>query len=105
MQNSPICFSGELSNHLGNVLAVVSDRKIAKDNYTFTATNPPGTGAGNYYRTSGADGYVDSYTADILSANDYFAFGALQPGRNFNSNSFPHGFGGQLKADEKSPGT
>ena len=69
----------ELSNHLGNVLVVVSDRKLP-------------------YTTNGTT--VDYYTADITSANDYYAFGAQMPGRSFNSPLYRFGFGSQEKDDE-----
>jgi len=69
----------ELSNHLGNVLATVSDRKIphTSDNIT-----------------------IDYYTSDITSAQDYYAFGMLMPGRNFSSNSYKFGFNGMEKDNE-----
>jgi RHS repeat-associated protein len=43
---------------------------------------------------------AEYYTADVLSSQDYYAFGAPMPGRNFNSNASSRGFGGQLKDDE-----
>ncbi|HEY4800877.1 MAG TPA: hypothetical protein VII99_17500, partial [Bacteroidia bacterium] len=43
---------------------------------------------------------VDYYLADVTSANDYYAFGMLMPGRSFNNNSYDFGFGGQMKVDE-----
>lgn len=49
----------ELSNHLGNVLAVVSDRRT-------------GICTGN--------GLV-AYNAEVVSATDYYAFGSPMPGR------------------------
>jgi YD repeat-containing protein len=49
----------ELTNHLGNVLTTVSDRKH------YSALN------GN--------------TADIISAQDYYPFGSLMPGRKYNA--------------------
>jgi len=69
----------ELSNHLGNVLTTVSDRKIphTSDNIT-----------------------IDYYTSDITSAQDYYAGGMLMPGRNFSSNSYRFGFNGKLKDNE-----
>ena len=69
----------ELSNHLGNVLTTVSDRKIphTSDNIT-----------------------IDYYTSDITSAQDYYAFGQLMPGRNWSSNSYKFGFNGKLNDDE-----
>jgi len=78
----------ELSNHLGNVLTVVSDRKLAVDNVNNTTGLPP------------ADGLVDFYTADVVSTTDYYAFGSSMPGRNFTSNSYRYGFNGKEKDDE-----
>ena len=53
----------ECSNHLGNVLSVVSDRKLAVNSVP-------------------SPGDVDHYTADVLSFSDYYPFGMLMPGRN-----------------------
>jgi RHS repeat-associated protein len=52
----------ELSNHLGNVLNVVTDRKIPID--------------------SDNNGIVDYYTADVIGYADYYPFGMLMPGRH-----------------------
>jgi len=68
----------ELTNHLSNVLAVVSDRAI-----------PMGSGS-----------TVDYYRADIVSANDYYPFGMIMPGRKFSSDGYRYGFQGQEKDDE-----
>ena len=38
--------------------------------------------------------------ADAIQATDYSPFGAIMPGRNFNSNSYRFGFNGQEKTDE-----
>ena len=54
----------ELTNHLGNVMEVISDRKIAKDDV--------GT----------PDGTIDYYEADIVSWSEYYPFGMELPGRN-----------------------
>lgn len=51
----------ELSNHLGNVLATVSDKKAGID------TNE--------------DGVLDYFQAEVISASDYYPFGMLMPGR------------------------
>jgi RHS repeat-associated protein len=70
----------ELSNHLGNVLVTVSDKKIqhTTDNNT-----------------------VDYYTADIASANDYYPFGMQMPGRNITgSTTYRYGFNGKEKSSE-----
>jgi RHS repeat-associated protein len=66
----------ELSNHLGNVLATVTDKKIA-----FPAAAPS---------TS-----IDHYEADLASAQDYYPFGMLQPGRKWNAGGYRYGFNGK----------
>lgn len=68
----------ELTNHLGNVLTVVSDRKkpFAK------ATN---------------QNVIDFYVADIKSVSDYYPFGMVMPGRKFTSTSYKYGFNGKEK--------
>ena len=53
----------ELSNHLGNVLAVISDRKIARD--------------------TDQDNTVDYYEPDVLLTYDYSPFGAPLHARSF----------------------
>ncbi len=52
----------ELTNHLGNVLATVSDRRLQRFDDTLA---------------------VDYYEADVLMVGDYFSFGAPLPGREF----------------------
>ena len=64
----------ELHNHLNNVLAVVSDKKI-----------PNGDG---------------TYRADIVAASDYYPFGSIMPERSYKSNSYRYGFNGVEKDDE-----
>ena len=44
-------------------------------------------------------GILGNY-ADILAYNNFYPGGMLQPGRNFNSNSYRFGFGGYEKDDE-----
>ena len=68
----------ELSNHLGNVLSVVSDRRIAQV----------------------TDGVIGYYTADIVSATDYYPFGMAMNGRTFSSPSYRYGFNGKEKDPE-----
>ncbi len=72
----------ELSNHLGNVLATVSDRRIQVD--------------------ANSDGTVDSYKADIVSANDYYPFGMLMPGRKYSiaNANYRYGFNGKEKDND-----
>jgi RHS repeat-associated protein len=60
----------ELSNHLGNVLAVVTDN-INMSN--------------------------DSTLATIVSASDYYPFGSTMPGRTFSSEDYQYGFNGKEK--------
>jgi len=74
----------ETSNHLGNVMAVVSDRKLAVD--------------GN------GDGIIDYFRADVLSSSDYYAFGSPQPGRSFSTSSYRYGFNGK-ENDPETVGT
>lgn len=53
--------SYELNNHLGNVLTTITDRRV---------------------QGGSEDGLnVDTYTADIATIQDYYAFGMEQPGR------------------------
>jgi len=68
----------ELSNHLGNVLAVVSDRKLG-------------------YSDGVATDVVESYEADLVSANDYYPFGMAMPQRTYNSPDYRYGFNGKEK--------
>ncbi|MFB9110344.1 RHS repeat-associated core domain-containing protein [Flavobacterium gyeonganense] len=68
----------ELSNHLGNVLSVISDKKIPT-------------------LSSGSLAY---FNAEVLSYSDYYPFGQLVPNRHGSSNSYRYGFQGQEKDDE-----
>ena len=70
----------ELANHLGNVLAVISDRKL-------------GIANGN------APNYI-SFEAITISATDYFPFGMSMPGRSVNTEGYRFGFNGQEKDNE-----
>jgi RHS repeat-associated protein len=73
----------ELSNHLGNVLVTISDKKIAHVN----------------------GGAVDYYTADVITANDYYPGGMVMPGRNYNAPSkrdYRYGFNGKENDNEVS---
>ena len=77
----------ELKDHLGNVMAVVTDR--------LTPAYIDG------------DNTVDAYKADVVAMQDYEPFGSLLPGRNYSSSNYNFGFQGQLKDDEiyGAPGT
>jgi hypothetical protein len=67
----------ELSNHLGNVLTVISDRR---DCFT--------------------QGDTVYYEADIISTTDYYVFGAPMVGRTNTTVNYRFGFNGQEKDDE-----
>lgn len=71
----------EISNHLGNVLATISDRKLAVDD---GSVNPPGE--------------TDFYKTDILTQQDYYPFGMIMPERNDGDYRF--GFQGQEQDDK-----
>ena len=45
------------------------------------------------------DNTIDYYTADVLSAQDYYPFGMTMPGRK-TAEGYRFGFGGQEKDDE-----
>ena len=65
----------ELSDHLGNVSVVLSGIRL------------PNTGNTNF-------------TADVLSANEYYPFGMVMPNRNFSSENYRYGFNGMEKDQE-----
>jgi RHS repeat-associated protein len=74
----------ELSNHLGNVLVTVSDKRVAICTDSQTVA---------YYR------------AEIITAQDYYAFGSVMEGRSFvgdTSGWYRFGFNGKEKDDEVS---
>jgi hypothetical protein len=63
----------EISNHLGNVLSVVTDH---------IHLSP------------------DSAWATVVSTTDYYAFGSSMPGRTFQGEEYRYGFNSQEKVDE-----
>src|SRR6218665_1337784 len=68
----------ELTNHLGNVLAVISDKV-------------------NLY---GHDNRLDSARATMVSARDYYPFGWPMKGRQFNEKNYRYGFNGMENDNE-----
>ncbi len=70
----------EMSNHLGNVLTVVSDKKIALDD--------------------NSDNVIDYYLPDVINSTDYYAFGQQMYGRRFNYGICRYGFNGKEKDDD-----
>ncbi len=69
----------ELANHLGNVLNVISDRKIP-------LKNP-------------ANNTVIAFNPNVIQYTDYFPFGMIMPGKNGGS-EYRFGFQGQEEDDE-----
>ncbi len=68
----------ELSNHLGNVNSVISDRKIQKVN----------------------NGLLSYYLPDVKSYVDYYPFGYQMEERTWHAYAYHFGFNGQEKDDE-----
>jgi RHS repeat-associated protein len=64
----------EMSNHLGNVMVVVSDRKVVQ-----------------------TDG---STLADLVSTTDYYAFGMVMSDRSWNTEGYRFGFNGKENDNE-----
>jgi RHS repeat-associated protein len=77
--------SYELNDHLGNVRVVISDRKYLADRDD------------NNTITSG-----DNFVPEVLSANEYGAFGSILPGRSFAGGGYRYGFNGMESDDEVS---
>ncbi len=72
----------ELTNHLGNVLSTISDKRFG---------------------VSTDDSTVGYFNPDIVSANDYYPFGMLEPGRQFaqsNLGGYRYGFNGKEQDNE-----
>ena len=71
----------ELTNHLGNVLVTVSDKKLQ-------------------HSTNGTT--VDYYHADVVTANDYYPFGSQMPGRKYSqaNTTYRYGFNGKENDNE-----
>lgn len=75
----------ELSNHLGNLLTVISDRKTPLD--------------------SDNDGFWESFEAEVYSAQDYYAFGMGMENLNYSFEFYSFGFNGyELNNDVKGKG-
>ncbi|MEA3495525.1 MAG: RHS repeat-associated core domain-containing protein [Bacteroidota bacterium] len=71
-----------LSEHLGNVLSTVTDRKLPID--------------------LSANQQVDYFNADIAGANDYYPFGMLQVNRSYSLSQYRFGFNGKEMDNEVS---
>ncbi|NQY07199.1 MAG: hypothetical protein HRT68_13670, partial [Flavobacteriaceae bacterium] len=73
----------ELSNHLGNVLSVINDKKLPE----FNTEDDISSG-------------LLCFNADVLSYSDYYPFGMVTPKRNGSTGQYRYGFQGQEKDDE-----
>ena len=76
--------SYELANHLGNILTTITDKKIAVPSTTNSSL-------------------IDHFTADIATAQDYYPFGMLMPGRTFTASTatnYRYGFNGKENDNE-----
>ncbi len=75
-----------MSNHLGNVLVTISDKKIAVQN--------------------GTTGTIAYYNADVVTANDYYPFGMNMPGRKYSqpNTNYRYGFNGKENDKDISEG-
>ncbi|HEV2482494.1 MAG TPA: RHS repeat-associated core domain-containing protein, partial [Puia sp.] len=76
--------SYELTNHLGNVLSTITDKKIAVSSASDSSL-------------------IDHFMADVAMAQDYYPFGMVMPGRTYPgaaASSYRWGFNGKEKNDE-----
>jgi RHS repeat-associated protein len=75
----------ELTNHLGNVLSTISDKR---------------------YGVTGDDSTVAYYNSDVVSANDYYPGGMEMPGRTYVAgNGYRYGYQGSEKDKELNTNT
>ncbi|WP_143774436.1 RHS repeat domain-containing protein, partial [Niastella vici] len=69
----------ELGNHLSNVLVTVNDKKLGVSSNNTT---------------------IDYFNPQVVSAQDYYPFGMLQPGRSVNAGRYRYGFNGKENDNE-----
>lgn len=82
----------ELKNHLGNVLATISDRKWGVDDGIYTLSTGVKT-------SSTPDKITDYYISNVLTYSDYDPFGTIQNGR-FGGEDYRFGFQSQEMDNE-----
>jgi RHS repeat-associated protein len=70
----------ELSNHLGNVLATITDYKLGQD--------------------VNSDDIADAYLPPMVNYTDYYPFGSPMPGRVFSGGDYRYGYQGSERVDE-----
>jgi RHS repeat-associated protein len=75
----------ELSNHLGNVLAVITDRRIQSC-------------AGS--DSLSASGWIMYYNAQVVSVSDYYPGGSLMTERSWSATEYKFGFNGKESDNE-----
>jgi len=75
-------FKALVSDHLGNVRATFSDKRLAFVN-SLQNEDP-----------------ITDFNLDVTSWTDYYAFGAIMPGRNATTPNYRYGFNGKEKDDE-----
>lgn len=76
----------ELANHLGNVLATVSDRKLGQADVGGGQTTPDN---------------AEYYTSKVISAQDYYPFGMVKKHpENLSNDNYRYGFNGMESDDE-----
>jgi hypothetical protein len=98
----------ELKNHLGNVLSVITDRKIGVDNVSYVSGNGTYIPApsnnqlylhvttGTFIQLSNLDLKVDYYTAEIVKSTEYSCYGVELAGWGYiNVEAYRYGFNGQ----------
>ena len=83
----------ELANHLGNVLAVISDRKWGIDDGVYNTSTGVKT-------SSTPDGQTDYYFPTVITFADYDPFGTIQDGRKLDPTLYDYGFQGQEADNE-----
>jgi RHS repeat-associated protein len=70
----------ELSNHLGNITTVFTDKK--------------------YRYPDGTNTNVDYFLVDVISTSDYYPFGDQMKGRDFITSNYRYGFNGKENDNE-----
>jgi RHS repeat-associated protein len=76
----------ELTNHLGNVLSVISDKRYGR-------------------AVQLSDTVADHYVADVVRVEDYYPFGMGMPGRAMNADTSGYRYGFNGKEDDGETGT
>jgi YD repeat-containing protein len=92
----------ELTNHLGNVLVTISDKKLTHFVYC-----DPSTDRNCLQMPDGGYPVVFTYyKADVITANDYYPFGMQLPERKYSTpnSNYRYGFNGQEKSDDVTVG-